>query len=373
MTTTLGSAGPVPETVGDPRPPRAGRAARAVSSYAELLRTIQGAGLMRRRRSWYWLRFAATVAALAGLGTVFVFLGNSWWQLVVAAALAALLTQLAFFGHDSGHRQVFGSQAWNEWASRLLSGMTGLSYGWWMSKHSRHHGAPNQETKDPDIAPGGLVAFTPAIVASRPTGVAGLLARNQGYVFFPLLLLEGLNLHVSGVRHLLAKQRSSVKLRWLDLTFIVVRLGAYIAALLIFLPPGKAAAFFGVQVGLFGFFMGAAFAPNHTGMPIVPASSRIDFLQRQVLMSRNVSGGFGVDFALGGLNFQIEHHLFPSMARPNLRAARVHVRDFCDRQGIPYTETTLFGSYRIIIDYLNNVGLRARDPFACPLLAQYRG
>jgi fatty acid desaturase len=100
---------------------------------------------------------------------------------------------------------------------------------------------------------------------------------------------------------------------------------------------------------------------------------RIDFLRRQVLMSRNVRGGLWVDFALGGLNYQIEHHLFPSMPRPNLRRAQPLVRAYCAEHGVSYTEVGLLESYRIVVDYLNNVGLRARGPFECPLAAELRG
>jgi fatty acid desaturase len=108
-------------------------------------------------------------------------------------------------------------------------------------------------------------------------------------------------------------------------------------------------------------------------MPIVPASMRLDFLRRQVLMSRNVRGGLVVDFALGGLNYQIEHHLFPSMPRPNLRRVQPLVREYCARHGVSYTEVGLLESYGIVVNYLNNVGLHARDPFGCPLAAQLRG
>ena len=80
-----------------------------------------------------------------------------------------------------------------------------------------------------------------------------------------------------------------------------------------------------------------------------------------------------MDFALGGLNYQIEHHLFPSMPRPNLKRARPIVRAYCLEHGVSYAEVGLFESYAIVVDYLNNVGLRARDPFDCPLAAQLRG
>jgi fatty acid desaturase len=118
--------------------------------------------------------------------------------------------------------------------------------------------------------------------------------------------------------------------------------------------------------------MGACFAPNHKGMPIVPADVRIDFLRRQVLMSRNIRGGRLTDVAMGGLNYQIEHHLFPSMPRPGLRKAQPIVRAYCLERGIPYTETTLLESYGIVVRYLNRVGLGERDPFECPITARYR-
>ena len=131
-------------------------------------------------------------------------------------------------------------------------------------------------------------------------------------------------------------------------------------------------AFLAVQLGLFGLLLGGAFAPNHKGMPIVPREAKVDFLRRQVLMSRNIDGGRFTDFAMGGLNYQIEHHLFPSMPRPNLRRAQPIVRAFCSENGVPYTQTSLLRSYAIVVRYLNAVGLRFRDPFACPLVQQFR-
>ena len=83
-----------------------------------------------------------------------------------------------------------------------------------------------------------------------------------------------------------------------------------------------AAAFLGVQLAVFGFLLGGAFAPNHVAMPIVPADGQFDFIRRQVLMSRNISGGPVVRFFMGGLENQVEHHLFPAMARPNLKRAQ---------------------------------------------------
>jgi len=73
---------------------------------------------------------------------------------------------------------------------------------------------------------------------------------------------------------------------------------------------------------------------------------------------------------LGGLNYQIEHHLFPSMPRPHLRRAAPIIAGYCRDHDVPYTVTTLWQSYGIVLRYINRVGLGERDPFECPLLAQ---
>ncbi|ONI69634.1 acyl-CoA desaturase [Kribbella sp. ALI-6-A] len=342
---------------------------RFTSLYTDLSHTVRDLGLLRRRQGYYWTQIGFVVAALAGIVTGFVLLGNSWFQLLMAGALALVLVQVAFLSHDSAHRQIFDSAAWNEWTARILAGgLAGMSIHWWRGKHNKHHNAPNQLGKDPDIAI-GVIAFTPDHVARR-TGLVKWLGDRQGWLFFPLLTLEGLSLHVAGLQH--GFRRGASKVERVEAGVIVSRLGLYVAALFLVLPPGKAAAFLGLQLAVFGVFLGASFAPNHKGMPLVPATMKLDFLRRQVLMSRNIRGGVVVDFLMGGLNYQVEHHLFPSMPRPHLRHVQPIVREYCAKHNVKYTEVGLGESYKIVIDYLNNVGLRARDPFQCPLTAAYR-
>jgi fatty acid desaturase len=345
------------------------RPTNARSLYTELASEIRDSGLLSRRYVYYWSRIAVTVSAFAGLWVGFFLLGDSWFQLLLAGAMGIVMTQFGFLGHDAAHRQMFRSAAWNTGASQALAGLAGLSHAWWRGKHNAHHAAPNQETRDPDIAP-GFVAFTPDAVAERRSELTRWLARRQGWFFFPLLTLEGLNLHVSSVQPLFAKDGD--RGQRIEAGLVALRLAAYVVVLVMVLPLGMAAAFVAVQSAVFGLCLGGSFAPNHTGMPIVPATTRIDFLRRQVMMSRNVRGGPWVDFAMGGLNYQIEHHLFPSMPRPNLRYARPIVRAYCAEHQVSYAEVGLFEAYGIVVDYLNNVGLRARGPFECPMLAQYR-
>jgi fatty acid desaturase len=288
----------------------------------------------------------------------FVWLGDSWWQVGVAAFVAVLSTQLGFLGHDAGHRQVFASGRANEWLGVLLANLcVGFSYGWWVDKHNRHHAHPNDEDKDPDVGAGAL-AFTAGQVR-RSGRVARALYRYQAWTFFPLLLLEAINLRVSSVRHLVSGRR---RRRTGETLLIGMHVAAYVAVVFLILSPLKAAVFIAVHQALFGLYLGCSFAPNHKGMPMLSGADAADFLRRQVLTSRNVRGHWATDFVLGGLNYQIEHHLFPSMPRGNLRHAQRIVREFCGAHQVPYVESGLVASYAQALRHLNRIGRVPPEP-----------
>ncbi|MDN4478900.1 acyl-CoA desaturase [Demequina sp. SYSU T00039] len=332
-------------------------------SFAPLAATVREMGLLRRSYGFYSGFGAALVLALGGVITGFVLLGDSWLQLLMAAALGVVLTQVAFLAHEASHRTVLGSGPANDRLGRVLSTViVGVSHQWWMTKHTRHHGNPNTVGKDPDIEKDTISFLEDDARESRV--LIRAITRRQGWLFFPLLTLEGLNLHYRSIASLITS--GTRRQRWIELPSIALHFGLYLVPVFWFLPLGMAFAFVGVQMAVFGVYMGASFAPNHKGMAIIPAGTRVDFLSKQVLTSRNIRGGWAMSILMGGLNYQIEHHLFPSMARPHLARAREIVREHCATVGLPYTETSLLRSYGIVVAYLNRVGLAARDPFDCP-------
>jgi len=338
------------------------------NTFTALAEQIRGSGLLRRRYGYYWTKLLVLPAVLAATLLAFVWIGDTWWQLFTAAVLAVLFTQIAFLGHDASHRQIFASGRWNDWTSLVVGDLlVGMSYGWWQHKHTRHHANPNKLGADPDLEL-PVIAVTAETAERRRARSMRWLSAHQGVLFFPILLLEGLSLHASGVRRVLSK--APLRRRWVEIAFLSIRLGGYITLVALVLSPGVAAVFLAVQLGLFGFYMGVSFAPNHKGMPVVPHATTLDFLHRQVMMSRDIRGSRLLDVAMGGLNYQIEHHLFPSMPRPHLRRAAPMIAAYCREQGVPYTQTGLFASYAIVVRYINRVGLGERDAFACPLVEQ---
>jgi fatty acid desaturase len=322
------------------------------SAYSELSRQIKQSGLLDRRRGYYALQIGFILGLCAVGVAAFLLIGDSWWQLAVAAFAAVLSTQLGFLGHDAGHRQIFSAARANYLLGVGFANLgVGFSYGWWVDKHSRHHAHPNDEDKDPDVGSGALVFTIAQAQASRR--IPRMFYRYQAWTFFPLLLLEALNLRIASVRYL-ATDRSRARIR--EALLIGLHGVAYLTVVFLVLSPGKAVAFIVVHQALFGLYLGCAFAPNHKGMPPLSAADDADYLRRQVLTSRNVRGHWLTDFALGGLNYQIEHHLFPSMPRGNLRHAQHIVRAFCDDHQVSYLETRVVASYAQALRHLDTVG-----------------
>jgi fatty acid desaturase len=318
---------------------------------------VRQAGLLERRHGHYIARITVTILLLAAGWTAFVLLGNSWWQLAVAAFLAVMFTQFGFLGHDAGHRQILGSRRASYVLGILLANLgIGLSYGWWVGKHNRHHAHPNTEGADPDIAI-PVLAFSAGQAQSRRS-LARLLYRYQAFLFFPMLLGEAISLHVSSIHALVS---SSSRRRPAEACLLATHVAGYLTIVFLVLSPVKAIVFILVQQGLFGLYLGMSFAPNHKGMPILESGDQTDFLRRQVLTSRNVRGGWLTDTALGGLNYQIEHHLFPSMPRPNLRQAQALIKEFCHQHGLPYCQASLAGSYAQALRHLHAAGRPAPD------------
>ncbi|MBV1939289.1 acyl-CoA desaturase [Streptomyces sp. BV286] len=329
-------------------PPRS-----AASEFTPLLRTVKDRGLLDRRQGWYAFTIAVNALALGGVVTGVALVGHSWWVLLLAPVLAVLCARTAFIGHDAGHAQITGSRPTGRVIGLLHANLLlGMSYGWWNDKHNRHHANPNHVDKDPDVKADVLV-FTSEQTADR-TGFRRRLTRHQAWLFFPLTLLEGVALKIHGFQGL---RRQPPRERRVEAFLMIAHLAAYATLLLSSMSLGTALAFAALHHAFFGLHLGLAFAPNHKGMAMPdPEGEGWGHLRRQVLTSRNVRGGILTDWFLGGLNYQIEHHLFPSMPRPHLKLAQPLVRAHCRELGIPYTETTLVDSYRQALRHMHEVG-----------------
>jgi fatty acid desaturase len=352
---------------------------RSTTHFNQILAQVRAAGLLSKTPSFYIIRLIVLTIAAAGFWALSGFLAsltqeNKLWLIAafaLVAGLGILSAQYGFIAHEASHRQVFRSNKLNDWTGLLLANLfAGLSYGFWLRKHNKHHQRPNQIGEDPDIAI-RVLSFTTESKESKK-GIERWLSDRQGYLFPLLLLFTGFDLLVDSFAGLVRKDRK-LSIRLLEFSLMMIRqLTPYVVFAILFGPIWGLALWF-VMMMAFGFFMGAAFAPNHKGMPLVPKDAKLDFFSRQVLTSRNIRGSWLKDNLMGGLNYQVEHHLFPSMARPHLRKAHEIVVEYCRKHEVTLVEMNLLASYGAIMRHLNKVGLSNNaDPFVCPMVAELR-
>ena len=329
----------------------------STASFRALARQVRAMGLLDRRPGYYRVKITLTIFAFFAGWALFVVVGNSWVTLAVAPLVGMMFTQLGFIGHDAGHNQVFGTRRRNQMLGLIVANaLIGLSFGWWVPKHNAHHAHPNEMGRDPDIGEGVALASSDAPGDGRGP-LASWLARWQAPLFFPLMLLRSGGMHVLGIKRL-ARRRDHASV--VEASLIMLHFALYLTAVLLVLSPLKALAFAVVQQAVFSLYLGISFAPNHKGMPIIDSATTAGFARRQVVTARNISGGPFTTFMLGGLNRQIEHHLFPSMPRPNLRRVQGLVSDFCVAADLGYCEESFVESFRQIVHHLSDAGAAAR-------------
>ena len=324
--------------------------------YAVLKRRIQDAGLLDKRPGYYALSITTNLVLWTVCLVVLFTVGSVWAQALTAAVLGIISGQLGFQLHDSGHRQMFASPGKNALVGLVTADlMLGMSYGWWVQKHNRHHGNPNDVDLDPDIKVGAIAYTEEQALARR--GAGRLAAMYQAYLFFPLTTLLAWSMHVTGLTYLI---KEPSRYRRLEFGLLAIHAVVYLWAMVYFLGPWSALIVVLIHKAVGGAYLASVFAPNHKGMLQTDSESKLDFVRTQVLTARNVRGHPITDLWYGSLNYQVEHHLFPGMPRLNMRRAQPIIRQFCQERGIEYYETSFFMSYRELLGFLNEIGAPLR-------------
>lgn len=327
--------------------------------YAELRRIIRKQGLLDRQRGYYLIKVSFTVAMVAA-SVAFLAMVDIWWlQLLNAVFLGCVFAQLGLIGHDSLHQQICTGVRRNDMVSLLVGFLMALVPSWWTDKHNqRHHRSPNQLGEDADIDV-SLLAFTEGR-ALESKGFPRFSVKYQAFMFYPILPMSSISFLFAGLHFVLTGGK--VKYRVTEPMLVLAHLTAYLGLLFFFLDPGHAVLFIAVHKAVEGVYMGSVFAPNHKGMPVIENGVKLGFLRHQATTSRNIFPHPLTDYIYGGLNYQIEHHLFPNMPTKNFKKARPIVKAFCLERSIPYHETSVLGSQREILGYLHRVSapLRAK-------------
>jgi fatty acid desaturase len=335
---------------------RATPEAHSEHTYAELRRTIAGAGLLERAYSYYAWRGGLSFALLGfAVCAAFVLPVGLGWIVLTSVLLAFGSVQVALVGHDAGHLAIFTSTRMNHllgWVCWSL--VLGIGFWYWYDRHNRHHASTNDLATDPDLQWASMVAYSDGVLHGR--------ARHRRWLIRHQAALGPL--YTLGLAFAFRVESWAFAWRRLQGPRRLAELLALLSSVLVWLAPVGilgAAWLLTFVLGqiLAGLYLALAIAPNHKGMPTWMTADTPSFIERQVLSSRNVQPHPITDFVFGGLNHQIEHHLFPTMPRVHFGRARAIVKPFCLAHGLAYVEMDAFASYRLVVSELRRVSRKA--------------
>jgi fatty acid desaturase len=316
------------------------------------------AGLMERRYGYYLGRTLLSFCFLVVGMVLALAVPEGWgWTALTGGVLGFAFAQIAMIGHDCGHHQVF-KRAWPNWwlGQFCFSMIVGVGFWSWRWRHNVHHVETNDEDVDPDLSFGGFFTLNDEDAASR-RGLSRLVIRYQAWLFVPVVTaVLSIVMRAEGWRYAVVDLRG--RRRVMELSLLALNAVVWMTPALVL--GWRWIAMFVISQAVGGLYLGMTIAPNHKGMPTWAHGTELTFLERQVIGSRNILPGPIAEFMFGGLNYQIEHHLFPTMARANLGVAHDIVRPFCLKQGLPYEEVSVWESYRQTFAALDRCGRAAR-------------
>jgi len=312
---------------------------------------------------------------------------------MVVHALSALLLglfwqQCGWLAHDFLHHQVFAYRKYGDLAGIFWGNlMQGYSMQWWKNKHNGHHAVPNLHTSDadatdgdPDIDTMPLLAWSTKQAQShrelnegKDTPLVKFFIGWQAYTYFPILLLARLSwlnesfktafslgyssdnarveMEKRGLQYP-TYEKAGITLHYMWMIALTTGFGRF--------SPLYSIAYFLTATCSCGLFLALVFGLGHNGMAVYDAETRPDFWKLQVTTTRNIIGGHGipqffVDWFCGGLQYQVDHHLFPGMPRHNLKKANELIRSFCKEWNVGYHEADMVDGTVEVLKHLSDV------------------
>ena len=301
------------------------------------LRTeLRNAGVFEHRELRSWLKFGVLLSGIAACLLAVAML--PWWIAFIAIPLAAVFsTALAMLGHEGSHRSFSASPRRNAFLTNIAFPVfSGLGAMYWHNKHDRlHHGHPNVEGQDPDIKPFPFVSSRGDY--EKGTKRERWFQRNfQAVAFWPMATLMTIGMRRSSILYLLRTPcQEKLTREWFsDLVCLSLHYVLWlIVPALIFGPAVTIGIYLSIW-GLSGICLALVFAPAHIGLPIVTEQNK-DWLH-QVETTRNLELPRLISFFFIGLDYQVEHHLFPKIPHQNLPKAAKITRAWCEKHGVIY-------------------------------------
>jgi fatty acid desaturase len=331
----------------------------SAAAYRALRRDVEAASLLDRALGYYTWTCARSYALFAiGIGLAFWLPAGPGWTVTSILVLGFAVVQVALVGHDAGHLAVFKSPRRNHRLGLVCWSLTaGVGFWYWCDRHNRHHANTNDVESDPDLGWTAVVAHDEQHAAAR-RGWLRVLTPYQAFFAAAFVPLVGLGFRIESWVFALRRLRGWRRL--VEVTLLAANLVGWM--LVIILLDGRGIALFVGTQAVASAYLSFIIAPNHKGMPVWAGGLPLTFVERQVLSTRNLTSGPIWDVIFGGLNYQIEHHLFPQMPRVHLRRTTELVRPFCQDLDQPYEVASPFRAFADIFIRAHRIGQAARTP-----------
>jgi len=369
--------------------------------YRELRMQLIKMGMFESSKLFYLYKvcfnvgmWAISVAMVAKSDSVFMHIGS-------ALLLGLFWQQCGWLAHDFLHHQVFENRVLGDIAGLMVGNLfQGFSVSWWKNKHNGHHAVPNlhntsavSQDGDPDIDTMPVLAWSIKQAQSyrelqadgKDSAFVRTAIKYQAFTYFPILLLARLSwlnesfktafrLGASTENAKLEMERKGLGYPIAEKVLLIIFHAWNFALASGFgrWSMSYSICYYMTSLCSSGLFLALVFGLGHNGMATYDAETRPDFWKLQVTTTRNIIGGHGVpqafvDWLCGGLQYQVDHHLFPMMPRHNLKKTHDLVESFCKKWGVTYHEADLVDGTVEVIQHLSKVS----DDFLVDMVKEF--
>ncbi|KAJ3067105.1 hypothetical protein HDU98_009688 [Podochytrium sp. JEL0797] len=325
-------------------------------------------GAFKSNKLYYVYKFVSTFALCAVSAALVIMYGRTSTLAVVVAGLfmAVFWQQSGWLAHDFLHHQVFENRTYNDIVGYIVGNVwQGFSVSWWKDKHCTHHSVPNVFGEDPDINTMPFLAWSEHALEFfhdfKDTDVARFFVTHQPILFFPILGVARLAWCTSSIRFNLSDKVIDPFFAKVEKVTLAIHWAWFLTLTFTFCTPLHAVMFFVISECVCGLLLAFVFVVNHNGMPVytVEEAKKFDFYELQIRTGRDVISNTFSDWFTGGLNYQIEHHMFPTLPRHNFYMSQPIVEELCKKHGIHFHKTTLLGGTVEILNRLDTLSKAA--------------
>lgn len=262
---------------------------------------------------------------------------SMWNPIFLGLFMTLVFTRAVFISHDILHTQYFKNKSLSFKLSYPFSAIIlSNSSSWWDFKHNiNHHTWCNVPEKDEDIlAMDG--AFAPKYKGNKAWLRSIKYPVFWGAMFFmyPAFIIQSYNFVIK-------------RKKYGELGLMLLHWPIIWGTMFYILPLGDALTVYITLNIVLSAWLAFGFITNHLGCEVFEKdeSEDLTWMELQMRTSRSLKGGAFVHWFYGGLNTQIEHHLFPKAPRFNLLKIQNMTRNFAKKHDMKYFETTPIESY----------------------------